>query len=364
MEIGIIGLPKSGKTTVFNAVTRGKAEIGAYAAAGPNVGVAKVPDPRLDILEEIFHPQRKIPAEVRYVDVPAPPKGLGKSEGVGGPFLAQLSKADALLHVLRAFEDERVPHIEGSVDPERDVALLDMELAFSDLGIMERRLERIEASLKAAKPQEREAFSKEKALLARIRTSLEGEIPIREQELAEDEKKLIASYQFLTQKPMLLVFNVGEESLPQAPSLEQGWRAKYQSPNRQAAVLCGKLEMELSQLEDDEAQEFRSAMGLEKSALDRMIALSYELLGLISFFTVVSDEVKAWTIHRHTPAAKAAGKVHTDMERGFIRAEVIGFDDLVKCGSIAEGRRRGLLHTEGKNYLVRDGDVITFLFNI
>ncbi len=366
MESGIIGLPKSGKTTVFNAVTRGKAEVGAYtpSATGPNIGVAKVPDPRLEALEQMFHAKKKTPAEVKYVDLAAPPKDLGRSEGVGGQFLAHLSPADALLHVVRAFEDETVPHIEGSIDPERDVANLDMELAFSDLAIIERRLQRIETSLKAAKPHEREAFSKEKALLAKIKSALENEVPIREQELTEEEKRAILSYQFLTAKPLLLVFNIGEERLPEATSLEQGWRAKYQRPQSQAVVLCGKLEMELSQLDNGDAQEFRSALGLEESALNLMIRLSYELLGLISFFTVVSDEVRAWTIHRETPAVKAAGKVHTDMERGFIRAEVIGYQDLANCGSIAEARKQGLLHAEGKNYIVHDGDVITFLFNI
>ena len=366
MEIAIIGLPKSGKTTVFNALTRGKAEVGAYVppAEEPNVGVAKVPDPRLEALDQLLHPKKKVPAEVRYVDLGILPKSLGKSEGVSGQLLAHLSKADALLHVVRAFEDERVPHIKGSINPERDVATLDLELAFSDLAIIERRLQRIETSLKAAKPHEREAFSKEQALLAKIRSALEDEMPIRDQELTEEEKKAILSYQFLTAKPLLLVFNIGEERLPQASALEQEWRTKYQGPQFQVAVLCGKLEMELSQLEDADAQEFRSELGLEEAALNRMIRLSHELLGLISFFTVVSDEIKAWTIHRETPAVKAAGKVHTDMERGFIRAEVIAFDDLVKCGSVAEARKQGLLHVEGKNYIVQDGDVITVLFNI
>lgn len=359
MEIGIIGLPKSGKTTVFNAVTKGRVEVGAYAKGGPHVGVAKVPDPRLDALEGIFHPKRKIPAEVRYIDVGALPKG-----GLAGELLAELSKADALLHVVRAFVDERVPHVEGSIDPERDIARVDLELTFSDLSILERRLQRIDTSLKAAKAHEREAFVKEQGLLTRIKAALESEVPVREQELTEEEKKSIASYQFLSAKPLLLVFNIGEERLPEASSLEQEWRARYQRPQLEVAALCGKLEMELAQLSDAEAQEFRSAMGLEESALNRMIRLSYQLLGLLSFFTIVSDEVKAWTIHRDTTAMKAAGKIHSDMERGFIRAEVIAYNDLVKCGSIAEARKRGLLHVEGKSYIVKDGDVITFLFNV
>jgi GTP-binding protein YchF len=359
MEIGIIGLPKSGKTTLFNALTKGRAEIGAYAAAGPNVGIAKVPDPRLDDLDRIFHPKRKVPAEVKYIDVAAPTKRELSSE-----FLAHLSQTDGLLHVVRAFEDDNVPHIEGSIDPDRDIKILELELTFSDLSIMEKRLQRIETSLKGAKPQEREAYAKEEALLARLKASLEGEVPIREQDLNEIELKAISGYQFLSAKPLLTVFNIGEERLPQANSLEKDWRTKYHRPHLDVATLCGKLEMELAQLDDADAEEFRSAMDIAETALNRMIRLSYELLGLISFFTVVSDEVKAWTIRSNATAVQAAGKIHSDMERGFIRAEVIGYEDLVKCGSMAEGRKRGLLHTEGKGYIVKDGDVITFLFNI
>ncbi|MFC2039392.1 redox-regulated ATPase YchF [Chloroflexota bacterium] len=366
MEIGIVGLPKSGKTTVFNALTKGRAETGVYApaTAGPNIGVAKVPDPRLEVLDPIFHPKRKIPAEVTYVDVAAPPKSPGKSEGITGQFPTHMSKADAVLHVVRAFEDAKIPHIAGCIDPERDAATMDLELAFSDLASIERRLERIETSLKAAKPHEREVFSREQILLGRIKTALETDTPIRQQQLTEDEERLISDFQFLTAKPFLLVFNIGEERLAEASSLEEKWRAKCQRPQLQSAVLCGKLEMELSQLEDADARLFRSSMELEEAALNRMVTLSYELLGLISFFTVVSNEVKAWTIHHDTPAVKAAGKIHSDMERGFIRAEVISYDDMVSCGSIAEARKRGLLHVEGKNYTVHDGDIITFLFSI
>ncbi len=364
MEIGIIGLPKSGKTTIFNALTKGKADIGSYTTGGPNFGVVKVPDPRLDGLDEIFHPKKKTAAEVRYVDVGVPPKGLGKTEGLGGQFFVHMSQADALLHVVRTFDDDSVPHIEGSIDPARDIDIMNMELTFSDLSILEKRLQKIELSLKAAKPHEREGLPKEQSLLERIKTALEEDVPIREQQLPDDEKKLISGYQFLTAKPLLLVANIGEESLPQAGSLEEEWRTRYLRPQVNVAALCGKLEMELAQLEDADAQEFRSSMGLEEAALDRMIRLSYDLLGLISFFTVVSDEVKAWSIQRDTPAIKAAGKIHSDMERGFIRAEVIGYHDMVRYGSIAEGRKKGLVHVEGKSYIVKDGDVITFLFNV
>jgi GTP-binding protein YchF len=365
MEIGIIGLPKSGKTTVFNALTRGKAQTDAYASAlAPNIGVVKVPDPRLETLTKILKPKRTVPAEVTYIDIAAPLKGFGKGEGPGGQFLAYLSKVDALAHVIRVFEDERLPHPEGSVNPGRDVGTMNMELAFSDLAIIERRMERLTASLKGAKPQEREAISREQTLLDKIKSALEADTPVREQTLSENESKLLENFQFLTAKPMLLLLNIGEKQIPEAGSLEDKFRSTYRSPNCEVAALCGKLEMELTQLDDVEAQEFRSALGVAESGLDRLIRLSYSLLGLISFFTTASGEVKAWTIRRNTTAQKAAGKIHTDMERGFIRAEVISHDDLIKCGSLAEARKHGLLRLEGKNYIVQDGDVVTILFNV
>lgn len=365
MEIGIIGLPKSGKTTVFNALTRGKAQTDAYSSAlAPNIGVVKVPDPRLETLTKILKPKRTVPAEVTYIDIAAPLKGFGKGEGPGGQFLDYLSKVDALAHVIRVFEDERLPHPEGSVNPGRDVGTMNMELAFSDLAIIERRMERLKASLKGAKPQEREAISREQTLLDKIKSALEADTPVREQTLSENESKLLENFQFLTAKPMLLLLNIGEKQIPDATSLEDKFRSTYRSPNCEVAALCGKLEMELTQLDDVEAQEFRSALGVAESGLDRLIRLSYSLLGLISFFTTASGEVKAWTIRRNTTAQKAAGKIHTDMERGFIRAEVISHDDLIKCGSLAEARKRGLLRLEGKNYIVQDGDVVTILFNV
>ena len=366
MEIGVIGLPKSGKTTVFNALTKGEAQTGAYssAALAPNIGVVKVPDPRLDELTDLLKPKRTVPAEVTYIDIAAPAKGFGKGEGPSGQLLAYLSKADALAHVVRAFEDETIPHSEGTVNPERDIGTMNLELAFSDLAIIERRLERLKDSLKGAKQQERELILREQALLAKIKSALEEDIPIREQDLSEQEVKTIENFQFLTAKPMLLLLNIGEDQLPQASSLETKFASRYRRQNCEVAVLCGQLEMELAQLSDAEAQEFRASLGLDESGLNRMIRLSHGLLGLISFFTIASDEVKAWTIRRSTTVQKAAGKVHSDMERGFIRAEVIGHDDLVKCGGLAEARKQGLLRLEGKNYIVQDGDVVTVLFNV
>ena len=362
MKVAIIGIPESGKTTIFNALTRGKAEVTAYSPTlAPNIGVAKVPDPRLSVLEGIFQPQKTVPAEVSYTDIAGSIKGFGK-EGAGGEFLNYLTTADALLQVVRAFQDDNVPHPEGSIDTKRDMASLDLELAISDLAIMERRLEKLETSLKAAKAAERESYLKEQLLLQRIKAELEKDKPMRLQGLTKEELKMLANYQFLTAKPMLAVLNIGEDQMSKAAQLESEIGALY--PQFAVVALCGKLEMELAQLGDAEASEFRESMGLGKPALGRVIDLSYSHLGLISFFTTVSSELKAWTIPGGTPAPKAAGRIHSDMERGFIRAEVISFSDLESCGNVAEARKRGLLRTEGKNYVIQDGDVVTFLFNV
>ena len=362
MKIAIIGLPMSGKTTIFNALTRGKAEVATYSSSlAPNIGVAKVLDSRLSMLENIFRPKKTVPAEVSYVDIAGSLKAFG-GEGIGGEFLNYLTTADALLQVIRTFEDEKLPHPQGSIDPKQDIATLDLELAFSDLAIIERRLERLEASLKGAKASERGQYLKEQLLLQQIKTGLEKDIPIRQQDLSEDELRALSNYQFFTAKPILVVLNIGEEQLPQASQLEDEISSLY--PQFAVVALCGKLEMELAQLSESEAKEFREAMGLLTPALDRVIALSYHLLGLISFFTTASAELKAWTIPSGTTAPKAAGKVHSDMERGFIRAEVISYSDLERCGNLAEARKRGLLRTEGKNCIIQDGDIVTFLFNV
>ncbi|NWF77507.1 MAG: redox-regulated ATPase YchF [Chloroflexi bacterium] len=362
MKVAIVGIPKSGKTTIFNALTRGKAEVAAYSPTlAPNIGVAKVPDARLSVLASIFQPKKIIPAEVNYIDIASSIKGFGK-EGAGGEFLNYLTTADALLQVVRAFADGNVPHPEGSIEPKRDIAALDLELAISDLAIIERRLEKLETSLKGAKAAERESYLKEQLLLQKIKAELEKDVPIRLQGLATEELKMLSNYQFLTAKPMLIILNIGEEQIPQAAQMETEISSLY--PQFAVVALCGKLEAELAQLSEAEAKEFREALGLSKPALDRVIDLSYRLLGLISFFTTVSSELKAWTIPNGTPAPKAAGKIHSDMERGFIRAEVISYSDLESCGNLAEARKRGLLRTEGKNYIIQDGDVVTFLFNV
>ncbi|MFC1974457.1 redox-regulated ATPase YchF [Chloroflexota bacterium] len=366
VNIGIIGLAKSGRTTTFNALTGGKADTESYTKEGlaPHIGIARVPEPRLKTLADMLHPQRIVPTEVTYTDIGASVKGLVKDTTVGGQFLTQLSNVDALINVVRAFTDESIPHVEGSLDIERDIATMNLELAFSDLALLERRLERIKESLKGAKQPERQGLLREEETLMRIKAELEKDVPIRELGLATEETRTIANYQFLTAKPLLIVVNIGEDQLPQAASLEAELSSHHSRPKCGIITLCGKLGMELAQLDDSAAEGFRTEFGLRESGLERIIKPSYELLGLISFFTIASGEVKAWSIQNGTNALKAAGKIHSDMERGFIRAEVISYNDLMKCGSLPEARKKGLLRLEGKSYIVQDGDVITFLFNV
>ncbi len=366
IDVGIIGPGKSGKTTIFNALTAGKADTGGFASDGlaAHIGVAKVPEPRLKTLADMLQPKRVVPAEVRYIDVGASVKSLATAKGIGGELLNQLGNADALINVVRAFTDASIPHPEGSLNVERDIATMNMELVFSDLAIIERRLERIETSLKGAKPPERPAILHEQEALLQFKGELEKDTPIRALALASGDARLFAGYQFLSAKPLLTVVNIGEEQLPQATSLEVDLNSRHAQEKCRIIALCGKLEMELGQLDEAAAAEFRTDFGLTESGLDRVIKQSYELLGLVSFFSTASGEVKAWSIPHGTSAVKAAGKIHSDMERGFIRAEVTGFNDLLRCGSLAEARKQGRLRLEGKDYIVQDGDVITFLFNV
>jgi GTP-binding protein YchF len=361
VDIGIIGLAKSGKTTVFNALTRGKASTESLT---PNIGIAKVPEPRLQILADILHPKRVVHAETRYIDVGASIKSMAKEQAINSRLLNQINPVEAFINVVRTFTDDRIPHVEGSLDVARDTNYINLELALSDLVILERRLERITISLKGAKPHERQGLLREQEMLNKVKATLEKEMPIREQGLSPDEARTIANYQFLSAKPLLIVVNIGEDQLPQAESLEAELNSRYLRPRCRLITLCGKLEMELAQLDDIDAEGFRAELGLQEAGSNRAIRASYELLGLITFFSIASDEIKAWSIQNGTNAVKAAGKIHSDMERGFIRAEVINYDDLMKCGNLAEARKKGLLRLEGKSYVVQDGDVITFLFNV
>ncbi len=366
IDIGIIGLPQSGKTVLFNALTKGKADTISHVTEGlsPHIGIAKIPEPRLKVLDEMLHPKKVVPVEARYIDAGASVKNIAQDKGIGGELLNQLSNVDTFIGVVRAFGDASIPHPEGSLDIMRDISTLNLELIFSDLTIMERRLERIETSLKGARPPERQGLLQEKDILTQFKSDLENDRPIRQLTLEPGTAKIITNYQFLTAKPLLIVINIGEEQLPQTASLEAEVNSQYSGEKSRAIALCSKLEMELAQLEESAAREFRTEFGIEESGLERTIKISYELSDLISFFTIASNEVRAWSIKKGTTALKAAGKIHTDMEKGFIRAEGISFENLVNCGGIAEARKQGQLRLEGKDYVIQDGDVITFLFNV
>ena len=363
--IGIIGLDRSGRTTVFSALTAGTVQEKGHGATGSaHIGTAKVADPRLDVLTKLLQPKRTVAAAVTYTDIGASVKGLAADKGIGGQLLNQLSNADAIINVVRAFRDDTIPHPQGTLDIDRDIAAMNLELAFSDLAILERRLERLLESLKAAKPAERQAHQHEQDVLTRLKGELEKERPVREVPLSHEDQRVINSFQFLTAKPLLIAVNTGEEQMVEAVALEEKLNARYARPKCRVVTLCGKLESELAQLEPAEATEMRAGYGIQESGGDRVVAASFRLMGLVSFFSTASGEVRAWPIPAGTEAQKAAGKIHTDMERGFIRAEVIAFDDLVRAGSMAEAKRKGMLRMEGKTYVVQDGDVITFLFNV
>ncbi|MHB8375416.1 MAG: redox-regulated ATPase YchF [Dehalococcoidia bacterium] len=363
MDLGIIGFQRSGKTTIFNAVTRGHAQTGSYGAGvQPNIGVVKVPDKRLDDLATLFAPKKLTHADIRYIDFP----GAAFSEGQGPSpqLLAQLARCDVLIHVVRSFADETVPHPAGSVDAARDATAMDLELTFADAAFIEKRLERIDASMRSVKAGERDAAEREVALLQRLKQGLEAEQPLRAQEMSDEEKQSLSNYQFLTDKPLLLVINIDDGDAARSSEIEARFRAKSVQPHTEVAAISGKIEQELAQMSEGEAVEFRADLGIDEPGLDRMIRLSYALTGLISFFTVGPDECRAWNVAAGSTAPTAAAKIHTDLERGFIRAEVVRWDDLLAAGSMAEARKRARLRQEGKTYVVQDGDCLNILFNV
>jgi len=365
VQLVLIGLPQSGKTTVFNALTGAQAATGTFSAAEdePNLATVKVPDPRLDVLTRMFNPRRTVPAEIQYWDVAGLAKGIHE-RGLGGRLLGYLQQASALVHVVRAFEDPAVPHPEGSVDPLRDIATIDMELLFVDLAMVDKRLQRIRAMIPKLRGAEREAHEREGAVLERLHRALSEGIPIRAVELDPDEEKILRGFGFLTQKPLLVLLNLGEERLSETEALLAAANERVSGPGVAVEALPGKLEAELAQLPPDDAAVFMQELGISEPARNRVIRTSYRLLGLISFFTVGPDEVRAWTVRRGATAVEAAGTIHSDLAQGFIRAEVIHYDDLVRAGGIAEARKLGALRLEGRHYVVEDGDIVHILFNV
>jgi GTP-binding protein YchF len=366
MQIAIVGLAASGKTTVFNTLTRGHADTGGFGGMQLNVGVVKVPDERLTKLAEIFKPKKIVQADVTYVDLPAPPastEGHVGTEELPAEHLARLRDSDALLHVVRAFDDPAVPHPEGSVDPWRDLERLDLEFILADLAVAERRIERLKTQGRHGTPAEREANDRELVILERLHAGLSAGRPIRDDDLGPDEEKAIRGFRFLTQKPVLVLLNVGERDLPREAEIVRDLASKYEHRHALVDALSARIEMELGELEPDEAAVFMEELGLHESSLDRVIALSYRLLGLISFLTAGPDEVRAWPVRAGSSAVDAAGAIHTDLAKGFIRAEVVAYEDLLRLHSMAEARKAGRLRSEGKTYTVHDGDVIEVLFS-
>ncbi|MFQ6040417.1 MAG: redox-regulated ATPase YchF [Candidatus Poribacteria bacterium] len=362
MQIGVVGMPYVGKTTLFNALTKSKAETGNYAGRmAANIGDVKVPDERLEPLAAIFKPKRIVSSSIEYIDVAGMAKGVIEKGRMDANLLAALRNVNALAHVVRVFEDDNVPHVDGAIDPKRDIENLNIELALADLQIIEKRLERLGRELRAAKTPN---LVHERELLEKFRDLLESNIPLRETEISADEELMIRGYQFLTQKPLLLILNIGEEQIGDGDSLLEQLSEFAQKPNTKALAVCAQLEMEIAELEDEDAAVFREDLGLKESAMARVIHLSYELLSLITFFTGGDNEVRAWTTKRGTTALSAAGMIHSDMERGFIRAETIQADDLIRCGSLAKAKKAGLLRLEGKEYLVQDKDFLTIRFSV
>jgi hypothetical protein len=366
MQIAIVGLARSGKTTVFNTLTRGEAETGGFGGMTVNVGVVKVPDERLTRLTELFHPKREVPADVTYVDLPAPPLSPDGREAAEIPAdqLARLRTADALLHVVRAFDDPGVPHPEGTVDAWRDLGQLDLEFVLADLSVVEKRVEKLSTSGRHGTPAEREANERELIVLERLLPALREGNPVRDVDLADDEQRVIRGYRLLTEKPVLILLNVGEDELGRASALVADFTGRYGHRHSQFEAMSARIEMEIGQLDPAEAEAFREELGLGEGSLERVIRLSYQLLGLISFFTVGPDETRAWTIPDGSTAVDAAAAIHTDLARGFIRAEVIDWRDLLELGSMAEARRHGKLRSEGKNYRMKDGEIAEILFNV
>ncbi len=362
MQVTIVGLPGSGKTTVFNALTGGHAETGGFSGgrAAPNVSVVKVPDAQVDRLAGLFSPRKTTYADVTYVDV-AIPAGAAREGTVNPDVLAQVRNADTLLHVARAFEDPTSP---APPDPWRDVDDLDLEFTVADLTVVEKRLEKLKTQGRHGSQSERELALREEELLKRLEPHLSEGLPIRSFGLTEDEELLLRGYRFLTQKPVLVILNIDEQRLPDVAALEAAGRERYRQPHTDVAALAGKIEGEIGELPADDARMFMDDLGIGEPSRGRVIRLTYELLGLFSFYTAGEDECRAWTIRRGATAVEAAGAIHSDLARGFIRAEVISVDDLIDAGSTTEAKKRGILRQEGKTYVVRDNDVLQILFNV
>ena len=364
MKLGIVGLPNVGKSTLFNAITNAGAESANYpfCTIDPNVGVVAVPDSRLDVLAEMYHPEKYTPAVVEFVDIAGLVKGASKGEGLGNKFLSHIRECDAIIHVVRCFEDSNIIHVDGSIDPMRDLETINMELIFSDIEMLERRIDRVKKALKGDKSLEAEL-----ALLERVDAALAEGKNARSLDYTEDELVIMNECQLLSMKPIIYAANISEDEIGSDMSGNEGYRklkAYAEKEGAQIMPICAGIEAEIAQLDGDEKAEFLADLGIEESGLDRLIKASYALLGLISYLTAGPKEVRAWTITKGTKAPQAAGKIHSDFERGFIRAEIIGFDELIACGNMTAAKEKGLIRSEGKDYVIKDGDIVLFRFNV
>jgi GTP-binding protein YchF len=369
MKIGIVGLPQVGKTTIFRLLTQGRVDTSSWGGGREaHVGIAYVPDERLERLAELIKPPKTTYATVEYVDLPGLSRGEGQAAMQGkakdmATYLNSLKNIDALLHVVRGFDDPNFPHVEGSVDPIRDIGIFELEMIFSDLAIVDKRLERLDKDLKKIKSQELEM---EREILQRFREALENEQPLRELELAAEEEKRVRGFTFLTAKPILILVNIGDQDASGIESVVNAPGLREQASRRNVGItaVCGRIESEIAALPAEDAKMFMEDFGISGKALDRIIQKSYDLLGVFSFYTAGEPEVRAWTIPHNTTAVEAAGVIHTDMEKGFIKAEVVSFKELMELGSFQAAKSKGVLRLEGKGYKVQEGDVILFRFNV